>query len=103
MAAEYNFKNEIVIGLPWSVSAVLPENLSGKTVQFLLRKNHAEDAVGTYVSPTNITIGTPGTTTPITITLTASDTGGMTPQEVAYSLRVVGSREYMYGKIPVKS
>lgn len=104
MAGQCDKLPPIVIGLPWNVYfSSIPENLSGKTVQFILRKRASEDVLATYTNPTNITIGTPGSTTPITITLSDSDTGGFTPQIVDYSLRVLGSREYVIGQISVKS
>lgn len=104
MAGECNKLPPIVIGLPWNVYfSSIPENLSGKTVQFILRKRASEDIIGTYTNPTNITIGTPGSTTPITLSLSASDTSGFTPQTVDYSLRVLGSYEYVIGQILVKS
>lgn len=103
MPGEFHFTSTpIVIGLPWSKAIALPENLTGKVVRLILRKQFEDAEVATFISPTNITIGTPGATTTITVTLTADDTAGLTDQVVSYVLEVVNGRRYLFGTIPVQ-
>lgn len=94
--------NSIVIGLPWSKAITLPENLTGKTVQFILRVRFSETAFATYTSADRITVGTPGATTVVTIGLTAADTAAFTAQVVDYSLRIVNGEEYLTGTLSIK-
>ena len=103
MPGEFHFTSTpIIVGLPWTKAITLPENLTGKTVRLILRKQYEENAIATYTSPTKIVIGTPGATTTATITLTADDTAGLTDQVVDYVFEVVNGRRYLFGTIPIQ-
>ena len=92
----------IFIGLPWTKAITLPENLTGKTVRLILRKQFTDETITSFTTPTAIVMGTPGSTTTVTITLTADDTSGLTDQVVDYVLEVVNGRRYLVGTIPVQ-
>jgi len=105
MAGKYDYidDNGIIIGYPWSKTITLPENLSGKTVRWILREQFSDTTLVTYVSPTNITIGTPGATTSISIALSSADTASLSVGIVRYFLRVVDGAEYLSGLISVRA